>query len=403
MQELNSYETPAKALLVGSTDPGLFSRRRTPSFLDLAFERLCVQVQMTPAQFDDAQARYGAVAEWLGAPASVIGLFNPTIYPQGSLRIGTTVRPLLNVEFDLDLVVELALPGRPDPVALYKLLWHRLGEHDDYKRMREPKNRCSRLNYADRFHLDLLVAVPDPERGGTAILVPDREKKKLKPSDPKGYAEWFETESMMHIKVAMDTLGIELRATVEPLEQPEAVERKAALKRTVQLLKVARNVAFAKRPEIAPASVVITTLAAQMYRGEPLCADAMRSIVEQLSVRLQSSAPQPVLNPVNPGENFSERWQNEPETYLAFRAWIDGLRRQLDALTEARGAGLARLLREIFGDRAVAGVFSAEVSAVETARGQGNLRVAPATGALAWGAHATGIPVRRNTFFGSSR
>jgi hypothetical protein len=381
--------------------PGAPGHPAPRGFLDLALERICAKVQITPAQFADVQARYGAVSKWLGAPDSVIGLFAPTIYPQGSLRIGTTVCHLLSAAFDLDLVVELAMPGRPDPIALYKLLWDRLGEHDDYKRMREAKNRCSRINYADPFHLDLLPAVRDAERGGTAILVPDRDKKELKPSDPKAYAEWFEREAMNRITLAMDALGIELRATVEPLEQPEAVERKAALKRTVQVIKVARNVAFAQRPDLAPASIVITTLAAQMYGGEPLCSDAMRSILDQLSRRLHSRPSLVVVNPVHPDEILSERWEKEPASYLAFRDWVDQLRRQLDDLAVARGAALAKLLREVFGDRAASSVFSEEVAAVETARGQGLLRVAPTTGAIAWGPHATGIPVRRNTFYGS--
>jgi hypothetical protein len=267
--------------------------------------------------------------------------------------------------------------------------------------MREAKNRCSRLNYANQFHLDLLPAVRDLERGGTAILVPDRDKKQLKPSDPKAYAEWFEREALKHIKVAMDALGVELRATVEPLEQPEAVERKAALKRALQLIKVARNVAFAERPSVAPVSIVITTLAAQMYRGESLCSDAMRSIVEQLAQRLHNRVPLVVVNPVHPEEILSECWEKEPTNYLAFQQWVDQLRRQLDALAGARGLQLAKLLREVFGDQAAARVFSDEVAAVESARVRGDIRVAPATGAIAWGAHATGMPVRRNTFYGS--
>ena len=41
------------------------------------------------------------------------------VYPQGSYRIGTTVRPLSEEEFDLDFVVELtALDEPPDPAEL---------------------------------------------------------------------------------------------------------------------------------------------------------------------------------------------------------------------------------------------------------------------------------------------
>lgn len=139
--------------------------------LDELVEEICVTLQITPTQFESAEKHYRAVGDWLAKPGSVLAHLQPSIYPQGSMALRTTVRPREREEYDLDLVVQVSAFDN-DPMRLYELVRHRLLEHADYRDRLEPLKRCLRLSYANQFHLDILPARPDFMRGTTCIEVP---------------------------------------------------------------------------------------------------------------------------------------------------------------------------------------------------------------------------------------
>ena len=128
---------------------------------DETLEQICVQLQLSRSQFEDARAKYEAVGAWLDAQGSQVRLFRPTIYTQGSVRIDTTVKPIGQDEFDVDLVCEMRIDAEHDPAHVYELIWQRLHENERYRPILERKNRCLRLNYAGDFHMDILPAIPD--------------------------------------------------------------------------------------------------------------------------------------------------------------------------------------------------------------------------------------------------
>src|SRR5271167_4992069 len=76
-------------------------------WLDRHLERLCIILQLTSTQYKDAESKYQAVGKWLSAPGSPLFICAPEIYPQGSMLLGTTIRPWRGEEFDLDLVCQL--------------------------------------------------------------------------------------------------------------------------------------------------------------------------------------------------------------------------------------------------------------------------------------------------------
>jgi len=155
--------------------------------LDALLDQVCRALQLTPTQYLDAKKKYEAVGEWLGAEGSLLQLFRPVIYPQGSMRLGTTNRPWRREEFDLDLVCQFHGCGNANPLAVYDAVHVRLAGHGTYKPILEKKKRCVRLNYAGDFHLDILPACPDPSRGGSCVRVPDC----WMPSNPIGFAARF--------------------------------------------------------------------------------------------------------------------------------------------------------------------------------------------------------------------
>jgi hypothetical protein len=58
--------------------------------------------------YDKAVDRYRSMSEHFHRPESTIAHLDPTVYPQGSFRLGTVIRPLAQEEgYDLDLVCRI--------------------------------------------------------------------------------------------------------------------------------------------------------------------------------------------------------------------------------------------------------------------------------------------------------
>jgi hypothetical protein len=139
--------------------------------LDDVLIRICDLMQLSSTQFSLAEQHYHAICEWLGARESVLYLYQPDLYPQGSVALGTTVRPQRGDEYDVDLVCELAIDPKSvtRPVQLLDLIEARMRESERYRNRLERKKRCLRVNYEHDFHLDILPGCPDEEAGGTCL------------------------------------------------------------------------------------------------------------------------------------------------------------------------------------------------------------------------------------------
>ena len=157
----------------------------TDSHLNLLLDGICRAIQLSPALYEDAESKYEAVADWLARPGSPLARFDPVVFPQGSVRIGTTVRPRGQDEYDVDLVLLLDTTI-DDAMHLYGMVRDRLLAHKTYAGILEEKARCLRLNYAGQFHLDVLPARPAFWPGSTRLYVPDKELRGWSESDPKG-------------------------------------------------------------------------------------------------------------------------------------------------------------------------------------------------------------------------
>jgi hypothetical protein len=365
-------------------------------WLDDILIRICIALQLTPTQYEDAKTHYQAVAKWLAAEGSPLSAISQEIFPQGSLRIGTTVRPWWQEEYDLDLVLWLSLWNEIDPLILLNLVEQRLRGHGTYAPMVERKNRCIRLNFANQFHLDILPARPDARFGGTHALVPDRAARCWKESNPKGYALWFEERGALMSQFRI----MEKRATVQPLPIPEEAADKNSLQLAVQLLKRWRDIHFNGAPELAPISIVLTTLAGTYYSGEPHPLLALRSIVHSINGAIPLVGRLKVCNPANPFEDLSERWDSEPKAYTAFVSAVQDLERRIIDLESARGiADGAKRFEALFGERVVKDAVERQARAFEEVRRSSSLGVTR-TGALTAAPAIISTPVRTNTFYG---
>lgn len=363
--------------------------------LDDLLNRIGEKLQISDTDHQMAETRYHAIGDWLSAEGSSLAIYDPSIYSQGSLRIGTTVKPRAQEEFDLDLVCQIHADPQmfPNPVELLNRVEGRLREHGTYKNMLERKNRCVRINYANEFHMDILPACPDRFSGGTCLVVPDRDARNWKPSNPKGYAAWFENIAERPVSTASFK-------EIEPLPEQEALHLKATLKRAVQLIKRWRDIHYANEPELAPISIVLTTLAAQHYGGERSVNDALAVILRGIITNLPSNGRLVVCNPSNPKEDLSERWDTCPENYRAFVSGIVDFERQWIDVNEMRGTQLIERLKQLFGVNVTERAVKDQADFVERQRRGNGLGIHRTTGGIIGVTSPSSVSIRPNTFYG---
>jgi len=370
--------------------------------LDDLLNRIGVKLQLSPSAYELSVARYKTIAAWLQAEGSPLAMYELEVYPQGSLRIGTTVKLRGRKEFDLDFVCEFQVdPGVfPDPIKLLDLIEARLRANATYRSMVERKNRCIRLTYANEFYMDILPACPKPSvglYGEHCVVVPDCDADDWKPSNPKGFPLWYESKARAAI--------VTFSKSVEPLPGQQSYEDLATLNRVVQLLKRGRDIFFDGQPDGgAPISIVLTTLAAQNYLGHTSVSDAMGIVLAGIVEMIPDVAwgRLKVTNPTNPAEDFSERWDADPEAYLAFVSWIKEFKAKWEGLRgQTSIPSVKSSLEKMFGERIATEVVEEHVKAYEQPRESGRLGVEKGTGIIV-SAGASATTIQRNTFFGRS-
>ena len=137
--------------------------------------RVAESLDISPTDYDRAVRSYKAVGKWLES-GFIHEVYKgstqpPHIYPQGSINLGTVVRPLKNgkeSDFDIDLVCELcASRMRMEPGVVKAQVGDRLNDSDVYRdKLDEEGKRCWTLTYAESqgigFHMDILPSVPSP-------------------------------------------------------------------------------------------------------------------------------------------------------------------------------------------------------------------------------------------------
>ena len=372
-------------------------RATTDNTVDELLTLICHHLQITDSQQTQAETRYQALGRVLETPRSPLFGHKPGLYPQGSLKLGTTVKPLGREEFDLDLVCELETDARrfPHPPQLITSIATYLNSLPAYVGRVRTKNRCVRIVYADQFHLDLLPACQDPSNGGTHLLVPDRNSQNWKPSNPKGYARWFESRCA-HVPRLLEGKS-------EPIPPKEPVVSKPTLKLVTQLLKRWRDRKYEERKNVAPISVVLTTLAGLHFNGQDSVSAALMEILDKIVGELPASNFRlVVLNPVNQDEDLSEKWDENPEAYRVFAKGITELRDQVHAIVEPQSLDLlCKKLSNVFGEDVSKTAITRFGRDLEQSRNTGSLYVQPHSGILSKLTTAgAATALRPHTFYG---
>ncbi|CAH7232225.1 Nucleotidyltransferase [Vibrio chagasii] len=331
--------------------------------------QLVEDLDLPDSAYETAVDRYESIGEWLGREGSSCADCDPHIFPQGSFRLGIAIKPLSGLEeYDLDLACNLR-SGVDSTTHTQKELKELIGtELELYRNARgikqpvEEKHRCWRLEYADnlKFHMDVVPCVPESEIRKKSLVVAmesygiveslaqkvaelavgitdDRHlnySQKVSDwliSNPEGYAQWFENN--MHptelLKAACESAQV---------DKVPFYKTKTPLQRVVQILKRHRDKMFVDNSDSKPISVIITTLAASAYSGSSSLESALKEVLLGLKKFVNSDSNE-VLNPVNPKENFADRWSmpayNDLELKKNFHNWVNQVNRDFDFLLES--------------------------------------------------------------------
>ncbi len=322
---------------------------------------ICDGIDIPDSAYRLAEGRYKDLGEWFQRHDSSCALFNPRVFPQGSFRLGTVIRPLdANADYDLDIVCKLEnkiSKSTHSQKMLKNIIGNEVEKYRSFRQIqeeKEEKRRCWRLHYKDQltFHLDILPCIPEEiakinhlkaamvYKGSSdslaqiiselTVAITDTESlfygtisNNWNISNPEGYALWFESKMKLAEDLLKERLRIEKALKIDDLP---AYKWKTPLQQAVQILKRHRDMMFLNEPqEIKPISIIITTLSAEAYQGELELADALRNMLKRM-LELASCQKPGIPNPVNPDENFADKWTTEEGKKLNleknFRRWL---------------------------------------------------------------------------------
>jgi len=322
----------------------------------LVIDELAACVDIPESAYEKAESRYKDLGDWFSRDEAHCNKFDPHISPQGSFRLGTVTRA---DEYDLDFGCRLR-SGISKATHTQEQLKQLVGfDLEAYRRARgieqklEEMHRCWRLRYKDElpFHMDAVPSIPAENQqrsllaesmikhGADAFLarsvtefsgsITDNRLpnfKQLSPnwriSNSEGYAKWFESR-MKLAGTLMEKRALEARAaTVDDLP---ARKWKSPLQRSIQILKCHRDRMFEDNCISKPISIILTTLSAEAYQGEQDISDALEGILTRMNGLVRTDRPR-VPNPVNPIEDFADKWYDLAYAHLRleenFRAWL---------------------------------------------------------------------------------
>lgn len=398
-------------------------------------DELGASLDISETEFNAAVQSYKAVGDWLCSDNSLLKPYNPTLKPQGSMILGTTIKPVdKNVDMDLDVVCELSGKDASwTQKQLKEIVGDQLAKHKKYDDiLDEEKRRCWTLLYRQnsdtyRYHMDILPAIIASgynvileksfsnqlnisDLSQLAIRITDNQlpsyPNEKNPdnwmlSNPFGYAKWFMHKATMATGFT-GTKMFSLNEAVKPL--PPYQTNKYPLQRVVQILKRHRDMAYSDDPD-RPISIIITTLAAQAYRGQTNIYDALLDVINRMPDMIETRNNEQgneykfIGNPAIPegDENFADKWRECSKKQDIFYAWLKQVKADIENTSVQRGVLVQENLSKAFGKAEVSKAFTNIGERKRLLTEQGANRFDPKIGIVAGAAKA----IKPHNFYGS--
>ncbi len=358
---------------------------------------ICDKLQLQPHLYKLAEKRYGVIADIIQEDDAFSNI-ELRIYPHGSFKLKTTVRPIGRNEYDLDFVAEIPVNSDMTPRQLYNHIYRILSTDKNHSDMIEKKTRCIRVNYANDFHIDIMPGQA-VDRISNEIIVPDRELKGwYHHSNPIGYADWFEDQARTKILHAVYESG-QICESTELIDNQEIVAHLEPLRRAVQLIKRYRDLYCEKNNTEPVRSIVLCTLMGKISSQYSTELDIMSDFctyVNKLIINADG-IPFEVNNPVV-DEVLTEKWEENPRNYIDFVDMMQKFTKDIAKLKAVKNnIEIITQVQSMFGEKITNEVVKEAADAMNTARAAGLLSIGE-TGHF--NTMQVGVAVRKNTFYG---
>lgn len=283
--------------------------RHTPSFNKF----LTDVVNLPQSRIDELKTNVDAVYDALDN-SDVLDPHVVDKIPQGSWPHRTIIRPVDNLEFDADFLLQMAEDDQwvASPATYLDKLEEALRAHGVYGDMvaDETKSRCVRVIYADEHHVDI---VPYVILGGTRKVIVNRDINDWEDTDPEEFTRWMQT----HDDIANGNM-----------------------RRVIRLIKYLRDFhdAFPDVPSIIITKLVGDTITEAKhlnghYSDVPT---TLQRVMQDLDNYLQDHEEKPSIEdpsgaaaPDGTRVTFDHRWSDA--TYRAFRINVHHYRGLIDA------------------------------------------------------------------------
>lgn len=348
--------------------------------IDMVLRQIAKELDITDEKYENAVASYNAVGTYLSNNINV----QVDIFPQGSFRLGTVIKPLSDEDdYDIDLVCKVN-KYFSNPKDLKNEVGQALKSSDRYSKMlQEEGKRCWTLKYADeaQYHMDILPAIED--------ITYDKDKKlKITNKDeisniytftttnPEAYFEWFNEKQKEEKRRLVESFAVQNNKNIE--EVPD-YKVKTTLQVVLQILKRYRDKKFENNLENKPISIILTTIMAQIYTGENNVYELIKKFSNNYYKYIKiKDGIEWVENPVNSEENFADKWQIHPERKEAFKFFVSELKNDIVNNTFITSGDLleeSKSYKEIFGTKIVEKAYASIGKQAKTLRENGNMYI----------------------------
>lgn len=331
----------------------------TKDQLDDIYKSFVNAIDISEELFDEAEAEYIQLGEWIDKETPAYKL---SIYPQGSFALGTVIKPISDTDdYDLDLVCEFEKQYGLSSKQLKCVLKPLLTKYRRVSKIVE-KRRCWHVEYTNlpRFHMDV---VPGVNRERYIDITDHNEVNgsyEFIGSNPKGYIAWFNSRKEGRRKAILEKYKAESKVikSQADIEQIKEYKLKTPLQKTIQLLKRHRDIMFENcSDQLKPVSIIITTLAGQLYNNEETTFDTLSVVLNNAEGYLLDHKVNGVYHVDNPSytgretENFADKWNEHPERADAFMGWVRKAKSDLisEQLYKLDRIGMAENMKRVFG------------------------------------------------------
>ena len=348
--------------------------------IDMVLRQIAKELDITDEKYENAVASYNAVGTYLSNNINV----QVDIFPQGSFRLGTVIKPLSDEDdYDIDLVCKVN-KYFSNPKDLKNEVGQALKSSDRYSKMlQEEGKRCWTLKYADeaQYHMDILPAIED--------ITYDKDKKlKITNKDeisniytftttnPEAYFEWFNEKQKEEKRRLVESFAVQNNKNIEEVLDYKV---KTTLQVALQILKRYRDKKFENNLENKPISIILTTIMAQIYTGENNVYELIKKFSNNYYKYIKiKDGIEWVENPVNSEENFADKWQIHPERKEAFKFFVSELKNDIVNNTFITSGDLfeeSKSYKEIFGTKIVEKAYASIGKQAKTLRKNGNMYI----------------------------